>query len=89
MQSKFTGLFLLRVKLLLSGILIGLFVLSVAAHAQTQAVLGNSSVALTGPWKFHTGDNMAWAQPGFDDSAWGTMDLTPLPGSVDPNSGSR
>lgn len=57
------------------------------AHAQQQVVLGNSTVALTGPWKFHIGDNMAWAQPGFDDSTWGTMDLTPLPGSVDPNSG--
>jgi len=25
-------------------------------------------------WKFRTGDDPAWAQPGFDDSSWGTID---------------
>ncbi len=45
--------------------------------------LGESSVALDGPWKFHIGDDMAWSQAGFDDSRWGTMDLTPPPGSAD------
>ena len=45
--------------------------------------LGESSVALDGPWKFHTGDDMAWSQAGFDDSSWRTMDLTPPPGSAD------
>jgi Stage II sporulation protein E (SpoIIE)/Beta-galactosidase jelly roll domain len=68
-----------------------------AALSQTQAApttvkppaapfsvnLGESSVALDGPWKFHIGDDMAWSQPAFDDSNWGTMDLTPLPGSAD------
>ncbi len=53
-----------------------------------QVTLGNATVALTGPWKFHTGDNMAWAQPGFDDSTWSTMDLTPLQNSYDPFIGS-
>ena len=43
---------------------------------------------LNGPWKFPLGDNMAWAQPDFDDSSWGTMDLTPPPGSFDPFLGS-
>ncbi len=56
--------------------------------ATQQVTLGNATVPLTGPWKFHIGDNMAWAQPGFDDSAWGTMDLTPPPGSYDPILGS-
>ncbi len=45
--------------------------------------LGESSVELAGPWKFHTGDNMVWAKTSFDDSTWGTMDLTPPPGSAD------
>jgi Stage II sporulation protein E (SpoIIE)/Beta-galactosidase jelly roll domain len=45
--------------------------------------LGESSIELDGPWKFHTGDNPAWSEPGFDDSAWGVMDLTPPPGSAD------
>jgi hypothetical protein len=69
--------------------LLSLLTLSAAprAHAQQTVVLGNSTAELTGPWKFHIGDNMAWAQPGFDDSGWGTMDLTPPPGSYDPHYG--
>jgi hypothetical protein len=53
-----------------------------------QVTLGNAAVELSGPWKFHTGDNMAWAQPGFDDSGWTEMDLTPPPGTADPTLGS-
>ncbi len=45
--------------------------------------LGESSVELAGPWKFHIGDNPAWAQPDFNDASWPTMDLTPPPGSAD------
>jgi hypothetical protein len=59
-----------------------------SAHAQRSITLGNATVPLDGLWKFHIGDNMAWAQPGFDDAAWGTMDLTPPPGSYDPTIGS-
>ncbi len=58
-----------------------------APSAQT-VTLGNATAELTGPWKFHIGDNMAWAQPDYDDSAWGSMDLTPPPGSYDPTLGS-
>lgn len=53
--------------------------------------LGNSAVQLAGPWKFSPGDSPlvdgspVWAQPGFDDSSWVAMDLTPQPGSVDPS----
>src|SRR5580698_4690450 len=43
--------------------------------------LGDSDADLNGSWKFHTGDNMAWAQPDFDDSNWGTIDLTAPGGS--------
>lgn len=49
--------------------------------------LGQSSVALAGPWKFHTGDDMMWALPDFDDSGWATMDLSPPPGSADASLG--
>lgn len=57
-------------------------VLASLAHAQapgasTQAAptllvkgLGRATVNLNGPWQFHEGDNLGWAQPGFDDSAW-------------------
>lgn len=51
-------------------------------------MLGDAAVELSGPWKFHTGDNLAWAQPDFDDSAWSTMDLTPPPGTADATLGS-
>ncbi len=43
--------------------------------------LGDADADLNGSWKFHTGDNMAWAQPDFDDSNWGTIDLTAPGGS--------
>lgn len=51
--------------------------------------LGNSVVALDGIWKFRPGDSPLingapeWAQPGYDDSHWSAMDLTPKAGSVD------
>jgi hypothetical protein len=53
------------------------------ANASFSVNLGESSVALNGPWKFHTGDDMAWSKTSFDDSTWGAMDLTPPPGSAD------
>jgi Stage II sporulation protein E (SpoIIE) len=54
-----------------------------------------SVVALNGPWKFHVGDSpidpatnrFAWAEPGFDDSGWEALDLTPQPGGADPFNG--
>jgi hypothetical protein len=47
-------------------------------------VLGSSTVELNGPWKFHKGDDVQWAQPDFNDSGWASMDLTPPAGSYDP-----
>jgi hypothetical protein len=49
------------------------------ARAQTPATapspivlqgLGHATLPLDGPWQFHTGDDLAWANPSFDDSAW-------------------
>jgi Stage II sporulation protein E (SpoIIE) len=71
------------------------------SHAQvrpgregTQVTLGPSVVPLYGPWKFAVGDSPLdpathaplWAQPGFDDSGWETVDLTPK-GVLDPLGG--
>lgn len=63
---------------------------SMASPSAAQVItLGNSAVALTGPWNFQPGDSPwvngapVWAQPGFDDSRWTTMDLAPKAGSVD------
>jgi hypothetical protein len=59
-----------------------------AAGANVMQIrLGQSMVALTGPWKFRTGDNPAWANPDFDDSGWENVDLTPKAGAFDPNAG--
>jgi hypothetical protein len=79
--------------LLLVAVWIGLAAAArsaVAEHASapppsiSRIKLGNSDADLNGPWKFRTGDNMAWAQPDFDDSNWGTMDLT-APGGAGTN----
>ncbi len=32
--------------------------------------LGRMSLPLGGPWQFHEGDDLAWASPAYDDSAW-------------------
>jgi hypothetical protein len=55
-----------------------------SSHWAEQVVLGSSTVDLTGPWKFHKGDNLEWAEPNFNDEGWTSMDLTPPPGSYDP-----
>ena len=41
-------------------------------HAQTfNLITGREPVtSLDGLWRFHTGDNPAWASPNFDDSQW-------------------
>jgi len=62
--------------------------LCAAEEAPFRAHIGNSVVVLTGPWKFHPGDEASWATPAFDDSSWSTMDLTPPSGSYDPITGS-
>ncbi|HEU4719581.1 MAG TPA: SpoIIE family protein phosphatase [Bacteroidia bacterium] len=32
------------------------------------------SVPVTGPWKYHKGDDTAWSNPAYDDSGWITAD---------------
>jgi hypothetical protein len=57
--------------------------------------LGQSAFPLNGPWKFTVEDSPIdpktgqplWAEPGFDDSQWETVDLTPAEGSFDPMAG--
>jgi hypothetical protein len=60
----------------------------------TNVTLGQSVAPLLGPWKFTVGDSPIdpvthaplWAQAGFDDSHWETVDLTPK-GTLDPLGG--
>ena len=56
-------------------------------HITANVKLGDSAAELGGLWKFHTGDDIAWAQQRFDDSAWATLDLTPPKGSADASLG--
>jgi Stage II sporulation protein E (SpoIIE) len=67
-----------------------------AAPAQTGPIehitIGDSTAPLNGPWKFHVGDSPIdpinhsplWSEPGFDDSTWETVDLTPRDAAPDP-----
>jgi hypothetical protein len=62
-----------------------------AAHLE----LGHAAFPLNGPWKFTVGDSpvdaktggLLWAEPGFDDSHWENVDLTPPEGSTEYTSG--
>ncbi|MFZ0747436.1 MAG: HAMP domain-containing sensor histidine kinase [Terracidiphilus sp.] len=62
------------------------------AEDTAHITLGQSLAPLYGPWKFKVGDSpvdpathsVLWAQPGFDDSTWETVDLTPKNGSRGP-----
>jgi phosphoserine phosphatase RsbU/P len=40
------------------------------AQTLTLANPGAGTVPLNGKWQFHLGDNLAWANPSFDDSNW-------------------
>lgn len=61
------------------------------AGSEAPLSLGSCTIALNGPWKFQIGDSpidsvtheRLWAEPGFDDSHWETVDLTPVPSEAD------
>ncbi len=56
---------------------------STTPAASTPSVkLGESSVELSGPWKFRTGDDLAWAQTDFDDLQLGFHGSHSPPGSA-------
>jgi Stage II sporulation protein E (SpoIIE) len=56
----------------------------------TSITLSDSAQQLTGRWRFEPGDSPVvdgepqWAQPGFNDSKWASINLTPKAGAVDP-----
>jgi hypothetical protein len=45
------------------------------ADSFVQIRLGESSVELAGPWKFHIGDDPSWSQTDFNDSGWEDVEL--------------
>jgi phosphoserine phosphatase RsbU/P len=63
-----------RRQLLLTFCLIATSALTAMASPQSPAVmniqdLGKGTAELNGPWQFHIGDDMRWAQPAIDDAA--------------------
>jgi hypothetical protein len=50
------------------------------AHVASKAATGPWSAELNGTWLWHAGDDMQWASPAFDDSAWPVLRVPgPLP----------
>ncbi|HZC44572.1 MAG TPA: SpoIIE family protein phosphatase, partial [Acidobacteriaceae bacterium] len=58
-----------------------------AAASAVPVILGHSVVPLTGPWKFHIGDDAKWSDPNLDDSGWEVVDLGAKKESIDPAMG--
>lgn len=46
-------------------------------------IVGKALLTLGGPWRFHAGDDPAWATPSYDDHAWETVNLAASPGAHD------
>src|SRR5690242_13761682 len=46
-----------------------------------------AATLLDGNWRFHTGDDLRWADASADDSNWEAIDLTAVPGSRDDDVG--
>src|SRR5579862_6342908 len=82
--------------------LAGLFLPAGVLNAQTSSqpapveiTLGQSAVPLYAPWKFTIGDSPIdpvtqaplWAEPGFDDSRWESLNLTPASAAANPVTG--
>jgi sulfur transfer complex TusBCD TusB component (DsrH family) len=78
-------------------LLIAVCAIGALAHAQPAVPMAfdKSVLPLNGPWRFQIGDSPTdpqtgkplWAEPGFDDSHWETVDLKPEPGLADPYNG--
>ena len=66
-------------RLILAGILIILACCGARAQTYVLNETQEPSIALNGLWRFHTGDDARWAQPGFDDSNWGLIPITSIP----------
>ena len=58
-----------------------------AQPTDKRVTLGNASTILTGPWKFHVGDNPSWSDPTLDDSSWEQVDLSAAAGAHDADVG--
>jgi hypothetical protein len=55
---------------LLCAFLLALFCAGACGQTFTTPNPGPGMVPITGTWQFHTGDDLAWANPAYDDSGW-------------------
>jgi hypothetical protein len=94
--QKFSGLLTNEKKLFLCYLMLSITLLLVAgtfiflSYSSTTAEKLRADKNLTtinGPWKFIAGDNMHYADPGYDDSQWENMDLSAPPGAHDDDVG--
>ncbi len=51
------------------------------------AIANYNSIQLRGAWRYHPGDDPAWADPAYDDSAWETLDIPRQLGGASTKSG--
>lgn len=70
---------------ILALILSGLVVAVLAIGGRPDPI--GPAIALDGTWRFHPGDNPAWADPRLDDRNWDRFDLVSLPGNRDDDVG--
>jgi hypothetical protein len=78
MRKSLASCFVVRVMGTRLWIWVWLFAAIATLHAQQAPQpsplivrdLGQATVPLDGPWQFHIDDDLAWAAPAFDDSAW-------------------
>jgi sigma-B regulation protein RsbU (phosphoserine phosphatase) len=58
-----------------SVFLLAILSLTICASSQTVNIEKDRIpvTELTGPWRFHTGDDPSWANPGVDDSSWSLL----------------
>lgn len=70
---------------LLALIVLGLVVAVIAIGGRPDPT--GPAMALDGAWRFHPGDDPAWADPRLDDRGWERLDLLSLPGNRDDDVG--
>lgn len=70
---------------ILAVIVLGVVVAVIAIGGRPDPI--GPAVALDGSWRFHPGDNPAWADPRIDERDWDRLDLISLPGNRDDDVG--
>lgn len=65
-------------------LLLSCLALAMSGRQVIDATSGPWTAELTGPWRWHAGDNLQWASPALEDSTWKAL---PVPGPLPRTSG--